>query len=63
MLICPKCKSKSLQAYKTNSLECRGAGVILRYRRCTNCGCSYQTIERIKEDTDEKEESTEKKEH
>lgn len=61
MLICPKCKSKSLQAYKTNSLECRGAGVILRYRRCTNCGCSYQTIERIKEDTDE--ESTEKKEH
>lgn len=63
MLICPKCKSKSLQAYKTNSLECRGAGVILRYRRCTNCGVSYQTIERIKEDTDEKEESTEKKEH
>lgn len=61
MLICPKCKSKSLQAYKTNSLECRGAGVILRYRRCTNCGCSYQTIERIKEDTDE--ESTEKKEY
>ena len=63
MLICPECKSKSLQAYKTNSLECRGVGVILRYRRCTKCGCSYQTVERIKEDIDEKEESAEKKEY
>lgn len=49
MLICPNCKQKTLQTYKTNSLEAKGVGIILRYRKCTQCGCNYQTIEKIKE--------------
>lgn len=63
MLICPNCKNKTLQTYKTNSLEAKGVGVILRYRKCTQCGCNYQTIEKIKEVNNGTEENKEKTEH
>ena len=63
MLICPNCKNKTLQTYKTNSLSFQGVGIILRYRKCTQCGCNYQTIEKIKEVNNGSKEEDEKTEH
>lgn len=46
----------NIMSYRTLDATVSGVQVVLRYKKCSRCGKSYQSIERLKVEEDKKDE-------